>query len=99
MSTFIQLIDYSTTRGAEIEALLDEWRDSTEGRRGTASSITCRDREQSDHYVTIVEFPSYEDAMRNNELPETKQFAARMLELCEGDPIFVNLDEIRRDKA
>ncbi len=99
MSTFIQLIDYRTTRGAEIEALLDEFRDSTEGRRSTASSITCRDREQSDHYVTIVEFPSYEDAMRNNELPETQQFAARMLELCEGDPIFVNLDELRRDKA
>jgi hypothetical protein len=37
--------------------------------------------------------------MRNNGLPETQQFAARMLELCEGDPIFVNLDEMRRDKA
>ena len=100
MSTFIQLIDYRTTRGAEIEAAAaTSSRDSTEGRRSTASSITCRDREQSDHYVTIVEFPSYEDAMRNNELPETQQFAARMLELCEGDPIFVNLDELRRDKA
>ncbi len=99
MSTFIQVIDYRTSKGAEIEALMDEWRDSTEGRRSTANAVTCRDREQDGHYVTIVEFPSYEAAMRNNELPETQSFAARMRALCDGEPRFLNLDEVRRDKA
>lgn len=97
--TFIQVIDYQTDRGSEIEALLDEWRDSTEGRRSTANSVTSRDREHPDHYVTIVEFPSYEEAMENSSLPETQQFASRMAALCTGAPQFVNLDEIRRDKA
>lgn len=97
--TFIQIIDYATDRGSEIEALLDEWRDATEGRRSTASSITCRDRDRSDHYVTIVEFPDYDVAMTNSALPETQRFAERMAALCKGQPTFVNLDEIRRDKA
>ena len=97
--TFIQLIQYESDRGSEIEALLDEWRGSTEGRRSTASSITCQDREHPGSYVTIVEFPSYEAATENNNLPETQKFSARMSELCKGTPRFVNLDEIRRDKA
>ncbi len=99
MSTFIQVIDYSTSKGTQIEALLDEWRDTTEGRRSTASAITCRDRDQEGHYLTIVEFPSYEEAMRNNELPETQAFSERMRVLCDGEPRFLNLDEVRRDKA
>jgi quinol monooxygenase YgiN len=99
MTTFIQIIDYRTSKGEEIEKLLDEWRDSTEGRRGTASAVTCRDREDDGHYLTIVEFPSHEEAMRNNELPETRDFAARMTALCDGQPRYLNLDEVRRDKA
>jgi hypothetical protein len=99
MTTFIQIIDYHTDRGDEMEQLLDEWRDSTEGRRRTASAITTRDREDATHYIAIVEFPSYDEAMRNNDLPETQRFAARMTELCTEAPKFLNLDEIRRDKA
>ena len=97
--TFIQVIDYETDRGDEIEGLLDEWRASTEGRRSTGSAVTCRDRDRPDHYMTIVEFPSYEVAMENSNLPETGQFAARMAALCKGEPTFVNLDEIRRDET
>ena len=99
MTTFIQIIDYHTDRGDEMEKLLDEWRASTEGRRTTASAITTRDREDDTHYVTFVEFPSYDEAMANNDLPETQKFAARMAELCTDAPKFLNLDEIRRDKA
>ena len=97
--TFIQVIDYETDRGEEIEGWLDEWRAATEGRRSTASSVTCRDRDRPDHYLTIVEFPTYEQAMENSSLPETGQFAERMAELCKSGPTFVNLDEIRRDES
>jgi quinol monooxygenase YgiN len=99
MTTFIQIIDYHTDRGDEMQKLLYEWRDTTEGRRSTASAITTRDREDGTHYVTIVEFPSYDEAMRNNDLPETQKFAAQMAELCTDAPKFLNLDEIRRDKS
>ena len=97
--TFIQVIDYESDRGEEIEALVEEWRAATEGRRSTSSSVTCRDRDRPDHYMTIVEFPSYEVAMENSNLPETGAFAARMTALCKGEPTFVNLDEIRRDES
>lgn len=97
--TFIQVIDYESDRSEEIEALLDEWRDATEGRRATGSSTTCRDRDRPDHYVTIVEFPSYEVAMENSNLPETGAFAAKMGALCKGEPTFVNLDVVRRDES
>jgi hypothetical protein len=46
-------------------------------------------------YVTIVEFPSYDEAMENSKSPDTQQFAARMAELCTGPPRFVNLDVMR----
>lgn len=97
--TFIQVIDYTTDRGEEIERVLDEWRAATEGRRSTASAISCRDRDRPDHYLTIVEFPSFEQAMENSKMPETQQLANRMAELCNGEPKFLNLDEIRRDRA
>jgi hypothetical protein len=42
-----------------------------------------------------VEFPSYEEAMANSELPETAEFAARLMELCDGPPTFRNLDVLR----
>ena len=98
---FIQVIEFDSERGEELERLMDEWRDATEGRRSTVTAITCRDRDRDrrDHYVTIVEFPSYEQAMENSNLPETQDFSARMAALCKGEPRFVNLDEIRRDKS
>jgi quinol monooxygenase YgiN len=95
---FIQVIDFESDRGDELQRLMDEWRDATEGRRSTISVSTYQDRDRRDHYVTIVEFPSYEQAMENSSLPETQGFSARMAALCKGDPRFVNLDEIRRDK-
>ena len=97
--TFIQLIEYESDRGPEIERLVDRWRDATEGKRQTVSSMTCRDRQSPTRYVTIVEFSSYEQAMENSNLPETQELAAGMAELCKGAPRFVDLDEIRRDKA
>ena len=33
--------------------------------------MLTRDRDRPNTYVDIVEFPSYEDAMKNSELPET----------------------------
>ena len=48
-------------------------------------------------YVQIVEFPSYEDAMANSELPETSAFAKQLTELCDKPIAFRNLD-VRRSK-
>jgi uroporphyrinogen-III decarboxylase len=59
--------------------------------------MACRDRDQAGRYLMIVEFPSYEEAMRNNDLPETDRTARRMAELADGPMGFTNLDVISVD--
>jgi len=39
-----------------------------------------------------VEFPSYEAAMANSELPETAALSQKIAELCDGPITFRNLD-------
>ena len=89
---FIQVIELVTTRPDEVEALVGEWRTQTAGRRTAQRGTFTRDRDQPNTYVQIVEFPSYEDAMANSDLPETATFARRLAELCDGPLMFRNLD-------
>ena len=42
--------------------------------------------------MTVVEFPSYEAAMKNNDLPETQALSAEMMKLADGPPTFYNLN-------
>jgi hypothetical protein len=92
---FIQVIEFTTSRIEELDTLLDEWLDRTQGRRAATRGVQTRDRDRGNTYVQIVEFPSYEEAMANSELPETAELAARMAELCDGPAAFRNLDVTR----
>ncbi len=94
---FVQLIELTTTKIAEIEQLTSEWMAATEGRRKAVRSQLTRDRDRPDTYVQVVEFPSYEAAMANSELPETSDFAAKIAALCSSGPVFRNLDVVRTD--
>jgi hypothetical protein len=90
--TFVQIIEFTTTRPEEIEALSGEWQAQTEGRRTAQRGTLTQDRDRPNTYLQIVEFPSYEDAMANSELPETASFAERVSALCDGPIVFRNLD-------
>src|SRR5665213_107884 len=92
---FIQIIELVTSRPDEVEALMDEWRSATDGRRTAQRGTFTKDRERPDTFVQVVEFPSYEDAMANSELAETAAFATRLTELCDGPMAFRNLDVLR----
>jgi len=92
---FIQIIELVTSRPDDVEALVDEWRSATDGRRTAQRGTFTQDRERPDTFVQIVEFPTYEDAMANSNLPETAAFASRLAELCDGPMAFRNLD-VRR---
>jgi hypothetical protein len=92
---FVQLIEFKTARIDDVNALLDEWRDTTEGRAKATSSIQAADRDQPDTFISIVEFPSFEAAMENSNLPETSELAQRLAALCEGPPTFRNLDVLK----
>jgi hypothetical protein len=94
---YAQIIELTTTKFAEIEELMSEWMTATEGRRTARRGLLTKDRERPDTYLQVVEFPSYEDAMANNALPETSQFAERISALCSSGPTFRNLDVVRTD--
>ncbi|MFN8026546.1 MAG: hypothetical protein U0W40_09430 [Acidimicrobiia bacterium] len=92
---FVQTIEFTTTRYDEVAAVMDEWESSTASTHRPTRAWTTRDRDRANTYVQIVEFPSYDDAMKNSELPETDALAQKMMALCDGPPIFRNLDVVR----
>ncbi len=96
--TFVQVIDCKTDRYDDMNRLMDEWVAATEGKRTATHSIVGRDRSADDHYVEIIEFPSYEDAMKNSNLPETNRIFEEMVALCDGLPNFTDLEVIRDEQ-
>jgi quinol monooxygenase YgiN len=98
VTAFIQLIELHTTRVDEVEALVADWQAATEGRRTAQRGTVTKDRDRPDTWVQIVEFPSYEAAMANSQLPETAGFAEQLAKLCDGPPVFRNLDVERVDE-
>ncbi|MGW6913328.1 ester cyclase [Kitasatospora sp. NPDC054939] len=96
--TFVQLIDCKTSRVDELNSLMDAWVEATRGKRTATHSIMGRDRADSTHVVEIVEFPSYEEAMKNSNLPETDRIFREMVALCDAEPSFTDLDVMRDEQ-
>jgi hypothetical protein len=91
---FVQIIEMTTSRYDEMQQAEDDWLAATEGARTVTRQLSGQDRDNPGRYVTIVEFPSYEAAMKNNDLPATQQISEAMMKLCDGPPTFRNLDVI-----
>jgi len=89
---FVQIMEFQTTRFDEMDALEAKWLAATEGRRTTVRQLKTQDRDQPDTYLIIVEFDSYDDAMKNNALPETNDIAQEMAKLADRPATFRNLD-------
>ena len=94
---FIQIIEFKTSRIDELNAALDEWLAQTKGKRAATRGTQTRDRDAANTYVQIVEFPSYEEAMANSQMPATSEFAERLAALCDAPPTFRNLDVLREE--
>ncbi len=92
--TFIQIIEGHTSLGDEIAAASAELEAAAAGRFTVRRSIRTQDRDDPTHFMTIVFFDSYESARENSDLPETGEFAAKMMELVDGPPTFHNLDVV-----
>jgi quinol monooxygenase YgiN len=92
MAGFVQIVQFTTSNFDEMQKLADQWREQTEGKRSTSRVTTTRDRDNPNQYFIIAEFSSYEDAMRNNDLPETQAFSGEMQKIGDGPPTFHNLD-------
>ena len=92
---FVQIIEYHTSEPDEVTKLHEEFRALTEGKRSSGRVMECIDRNDPTRHFTIVEFPSYEDAMNNSALPETAAMAEKMMKIADGPPIFYDLDLVR----
>ena len=95
--TFVQIIDYKTDKVDDFNRLMDRWVEQTQGKRTATHSIVAKDR-NSHHVVEVVEFPSYEEAMRNSNLAETNRIFEEIVALCDGPPTFTDLDVIRDEQ-
>ncbi|MEU9736114.1 ester cyclase [Streptomyces sp. NPDC048002] len=96
--TFVQLIDCRTSRFDEMNRLMDTWVEQTKGKRTATHNVIGKDRSDESHFIEIVEFPSYEEAMRNSKLPETDQIFQDMVALCDETPTFTDLDVVRDEQ-
>ncbi|MEU1161668.1 hypothetical protein ABZ372_13320 [Streptomyces sp. NPDC005921] len=93
--TFVQIIDFETDRIDELKALADEMGNQLAGREdGPTRRLILRDRDRPGHYLGVIEFNSYEEAMWNSGDPETSKFAERMAALCTRPPSFTDCDVV-----
>jgi hypothetical protein len=93
---FIQIIEFTTSRRQEMDALFAQWDGASQGPNPVTRLTMTADRDRPDTYLAIVEFDSYEEAMLNSERPETGEYSAQMMALCDGPPVFRNLDVTER---
>jgi hypothetical protein len=102
---FSQTITVRCVDPAPIVALLAEWdlKQATSDIMGYMGTRVLADRETPGRYVIIADFgvvdpnvSAAEEADRNNARPETRAWAARLLELIEGEPEYHHFDVIYR---
>ncbi|MFD4509632.1 hypothetical protein [Streptomyces sp. NPDC058457] len=93
--TFVQIIDFETDRIDEMKALADEMGSRLVGRENSPTRrLILRDRSRPGHYLGVIEFNSYEEAMQNSSDPETSKFAEQMAALCTRPPSFTDCDVV-----
>lgn len=97
MSKFLQFVEFCTDHIDMVKELSVEWDEATLDTKTALSSTIVQDRNDPAWYVAIVTFPSYEAAMENSNLPETKRFAEKLQNLCIGDPKFCDLDVLEEN--
>lgn len=90
--SFIQVIEFRTSKVDEVRAAGDEYAKATEGRNKVRRQLVAEDRDNPGRYFLVVAFDSYEDAMQNSAMPETDAVAKKMAALTDGAPIFYNLN-------
>jgi hypothetical protein len=91
---FAQIMAYTTTQRAEMDAALEQWLEDTKDVRRARKRLLLQDRDQQHRYCEVVFFDSYEDAMHNSTLPATGALSRRFAELVDGDFHFQNFDVV-----
>ncbi len=90
---FVQIIDFETERLEEMQQLIEEAGQRNADRTGGPThSMLLKDPDRPDRYLALIEFDSFEEAMRNSDDPETSRMAERLDALSTGERVFTNCD-------
>jgi hypothetical protein len=102
---FSQVISVRTSDPDALVQHLADWDDhqSRVDVMGYIGTHVLADRDDPGHFLIVAEFASahpdvtaFEEALRNNERPETQAWAAKLLELVDSDPVYLHFDELYR---
>ena len=89
---FVQLIEFGTDRIGEWDAIAGRWAVAIGAQRTVRWTILGADRDLAGHYVAVVEFPGFAEAMANSDHPATAAFLKELQVICTSEPQFRNLD-------
>ncbi|MFD7298780.1 hypothetical protein ACFV9W_36345 [Streptomyces sp. NPDC059897] len=90
---FVQIIDFESQRFGEMRELLEAFEQRMQGTPGGPTHrMMLKDRDTTGRYLAVIEFESYEDAMRSNEHPEVAELNKQLSALCTRPPAFTNCD-------
>ncbi|MFE6095734.1 hypothetical protein ACFQ7M_27690 [Streptomyces massasporeus] len=90
---FVQIIEFETERLDEMQQVLDEAGQRNAGRAGGPTRSTLlKDRDKPHRYLALIEFESFDEAMRNSDDPETTKLAERLNALSIGERVYTNCD-------
>lgn len=92
MAGFVQIMEIETSRIEEVEALSKKMQEERGDALLASRATVTQDRDRAGRYFIIVEFDSYEQAMKNSNDPVTGKYAQQMGALLDGPPRFYNLD-------
>jgi len=102
---FCQTITVRCDNPDALIEILEEWdrNQSAADIMGYTGTQLLADRERPGEFLIVAEFsvvdpdvPAAEEAIKNNDRPETKEWAQRLLALVDGEPVYRHYDEIYR---
>jgi hypothetical protein len=102
---FSQMITVRCDDPAPIVEMLREWdqAQASSDIMGYMGTRLLADRDDPGRYVILADFgvvdpdvPAADEAARNNDRPETQEFAARLREVVVGEPVYGHFDELYR---
>lgn len=102
---FTQMITFKCTDPDKLLEMAEEWdrMQAATDIMGFMGQHILVEHERPGYYLIVAEFgivdPSVsalEEAERNNDRPETHEFARKLREICDGEPEYRNYDEVYR---
>jgi hypothetical protein len=92
MPGFVQIMELKTSRIDEVEAVSKRMQEERGDALLASKATVTADRDRPGYYLVLIEFASYEEAMKNSNDPVTGKYAEELGALLDEPPKFHNLD-------